>query len=527
MNDVEKIVVAKDVMTGLIEGLPKTISTGLISYGHRARGACDDIETIAAPGAASRTDLLGALAGITPQGKTPIAGSLLQAGELLLETENAVSVVLVSDGIESCEGDPCATAAQLRNQGIDVTIHVVGFDVDAEAEEQLSCIAENGGGEYYQAGSADALSAALADVRTSIVETAVVEQPEPVVTTLVSPIANVRLADDVLGIVDLVNADTGEQQSQLFKQQSHEIPPGSYRLEFKHFTSPPVSIVAGEEYLFSAADYGLSLIQLDGTQINVVAILDVSTGEELTSLTGQNSAQIPPGTYQFKFRNFTSPPLVVEPRQEYRISAEDYGLSRIKLDGTQIGVVDILDDSTGEKLTSLTGQNSARIPPGTYRFKFRNFLSPPLVVEPSQEYRVSAEDYGLSRIKLDGTQIGVVAILDDSTVEELTSLTGKSSAQLPPGTYRFRFRNFLSPPLIVDAGTEHIIVPANYGLATVSKARDVRSGLELLQDGERVLNLTGQSPQQIPSGVYTLVYQNAEIGEVTLTEGEVRVLNLE
>jgi len=51
-------------------------------------------------------------------------------------------VVLVSDGIETCGGYPCQTAGQLKTKGVDVIIHVVGFDVDQKAAEQLACIAE-------------------------------------------------------------------------------------------------------------------------------------------------------------------------------------------------------------------------------------------------------------------------------------------------------------------------------------------------------------------------------------------------
>ena len=114
MNEVPKIVVAKDVMTGLIEDLPEEVDAGLMTYGHRERGSCSDIELMATPGRTARADLLSALSGVNPLGKTPISGSLLRAGELFRETEDAVSIVLVSDGIESCEGDPCATAKQLR-----------------------------------------------------------------------------------------------------------------------------------------------------------------------------------------------------------------------------------------------------------------------------------------------------------------------------------------------------------------------------------------------------------------------------
>ncbi|MEJ5349040.1 MAG: hypothetical protein WHS46_10185 [Desulfosoma sp.] len=64
------------------------------------------------------------------KGKTPIVDALTQAGELLAKNENDTTVVLVSDGLETCGGDPCQVAADLRARGLRLVIHVVGFDVN-------------------------------------------------------------------------------------------------------------------------------------------------------------------------------------------------------------------------------------------------------------------------------------------------------------------------------------------------------------------------------------------------------------
>ena len=52
------------------------------------------------------------------------------------------SIVLISDGIETCGGDPCAVAKKLTKDNIDFKVHVVGFDVSKKAKEQLECIAK-------------------------------------------------------------------------------------------------------------------------------------------------------------------------------------------------------------------------------------------------------------------------------------------------------------------------------------------------------------------------------------------------
>lgn len=54
--------------------------------------------------------------GINPKGKTPISDALLQAAEQLGANEDDMALVLVSDGLETCGGDPCAVAASLREK---------------------------------------------------------------------------------------------------------------------------------------------------------------------------------------------------------------------------------------------------------------------------------------------------------------------------------------------------------------------------------------------------------------------------
>ena len=71
--------------------------------------------------------------------------------------------MLVSDGEDTCAPPaPCDVADELHQQGIDLTIHTVGFKVDATARDQLSCIAQATGGTYSDAADATQLTQALA-----------------------------------------------------------------------------------------------------------------------------------------------------------------------------------------------------------------------------------------------------------------------------------------------------------------------------------------------------------------------------
>ena len=89
-----------------------------------------------------------------PTGWTPIEGALREAeGAFAGKEEDFNKIILVSDGLETCGGDPVAAARDLRESGIEVEVDVVGFGVPGNEGEALRQIALAGGGEYYDAGT--------------------------------------------------------------------------------------------------------------------------------------------------------------------------------------------------------------------------------------------------------------------------------------------------------------------------------------------------------------------------------------
>ena len=156
-----KITIAKKVLKELINGLPKDTSVGLIAYGHRDKGDCKDIETVVPPGPVNKKLLSEKIDAISPKGKTPITDSVNQAFEIARGSENAATVILVSDGLETCGGDPCEAVEAAKASGVKFVMHVVGFDVAREDVSQLECAAQAGGGLYLSATNAGELSSAL------------------------------------------------------------------------------------------------------------------------------------------------------------------------------------------------------------------------------------------------------------------------------------------------------------------------------------------------------------------------------
>lgn len=161
-----KIEIARDVMADLVTNWSDDTNLGLVAYGHRTAGDCRDIETLIEPGPLHRASFISTVNSIQPRGKTPISDAVQHAADLLSYRDNPATVVLISDGLETCQADPCALAEQLARQGVKFTTHVVGFDLEDEAHANLACIAENTGGVFVPAQNADELKAALAHVQS-------------------------------------------------------------------------------------------------------------------------------------------------------------------------------------------------------------------------------------------------------------------------------------------------------------------------------------------------------------------------
>jgi len=159
-----KIDIARDAVDELYRNWEKTdgVDAGLTIYGHRRKGDCTDIELVAEIGPINGKKISTILNGIKPKGKTPLSDAVLLAAESMQYEEVKATVILVSDGIETCGADPCEIGKRLEATGVDFTAHVIGFDVSAEADRaQLRCLAENTGGVFTTASNADELMQSL------------------------------------------------------------------------------------------------------------------------------------------------------------------------------------------------------------------------------------------------------------------------------------------------------------------------------------------------------------------------------
>jgi len=161
IDGVPKLQIARDTLRDVLAEVPETTELGLMAYGHRRKGDCSDIELVVSPAPGTAAQISDKADAMKFLGKTPLTEAVKQAAEELRYTEDAATVVLITDGLETCKANVCELGELLESQGANFTAHVVGFGLSKEEGAQVACLAKNTGGRYISAGDGDALAEAL------------------------------------------------------------------------------------------------------------------------------------------------------------------------------------------------------------------------------------------------------------------------------------------------------------------------------------------------------------------------------
>jgi Mg-chelatase subunit ChlD len=166
MEGKRRIVVAKEVLTeAVLQHIPAGTPVALRVFGHKQADACrTDLEIPLQPldpkAAAAK------IAGIQAMNlaRTPIADSLNAIRSDLKGASGGAAIVLVTDGEETCEGDPGKVIEALQAEGMQINLNIVGFAIDnVELAAQFKSWAELGGGRYFAANNQEGLSGALSE----------------------------------------------------------------------------------------------------------------------------------------------------------------------------------------------------------------------------------------------------------------------------------------------------------------------------------------------------------------------------
>jgi hypothetical protein len=162
-----KMAAARKAIRTTLEGVQPGAVVALRLYGHRVpqenkAESCRDTELAVPFQAIDKPAFQAIVDRAEPRGQTPLTYSLEQAArDFGPANDEQRTIILVSDGEETCGGDPAAASRSLIAQGFKVKVHTIGFDVDAAARAQLEAISTATGGEYHDARNAAALAESL------------------------------------------------------------------------------------------------------------------------------------------------------------------------------------------------------------------------------------------------------------------------------------------------------------------------------------------------------------------------------
>lgn len=165
-TDKQRWQVAQDALRTLITSGQITEQTfvAVRTYGRQRGADCSDMEILRGIGPFNTEDLLNVVGTIEPAigARTPLAASIRAAVDDLQATEGHTVLIVVSDGDETCNGDPPAEAAYFVSVAPQRQVHVIGFALDIpEDAERLRQIALQGNGLYFDADDSAQLAAAL------------------------------------------------------------------------------------------------------------------------------------------------------------------------------------------------------------------------------------------------------------------------------------------------------------------------------------------------------------------------------
>ncbi|WP_046313824.1 VWA domain-containing protein [Pontibacter korlensis] len=165
-EDSDRMMVAKNLLSHLVDSLDRyeNVEVALRAYGHqfgRERNDCKDTKLEVPFGEDNADAIKKKLEAIVPRGNTPITYSLQQAAGDFPEDRSRNVLILITDGLESCGGDPCATSEALQKKRIFLRPFVIGIGIEPQHEKQLNCI-----GQYFNAADIKTFETVLSEIVT-------------------------------------------------------------------------------------------------------------------------------------------------------------------------------------------------------------------------------------------------------------------------------------------------------------------------------------------------------------------------
>lgn len=293
-----KLTAAKSAVEEILGQLDGNQRLAFRAYGHqspRQKHDCSDTQLLVDFGSVGdvRSQVSANTRTLKAQGYTPITRVLGRAADdLKKEGTTEHVVILVSDGKETCDGDPCATARKLKAAHASLVVHTVGFGVDDATRLQLQCIAGQTGGRYFSAQTADELVDQVNQAAAAPLELSDMKRHEE------SGSGGLEVKNPSMLGHNVLDATSSKKVATIssFKKRV-DLPAGIYHVQFGRALWKSVEVTADEITVIDPATLVIENPDLSGHEVR-----DSETGEVIASLnTSLPRSVLVPSTYDVTF----------------------------------------------------------------------------------------------------------------------------------------------------------------------------------------------------------------------------------
>lgn len=399
-----KITIARKLLNEAIAEVndKPNVELALRVYGHQVqiepgKQDCDDTRLEVSFRPNNGNLIKRTLNGLTPKGTTPIARSLEKAAGDFPECSNCRNIIiLITDGIEACDGDPCAVSRALQKKGIILKPFVIGVGLDEKYKDTFNCV-----GNYFDATNEETFENILDIVITQ---------------ALNNTTAQVNLLDDYGKptetdvTVNLFNQATNQLEYGFVHTLNHRDNPDTlsldplitYRVEvhtIPNLVKSDVKITPGKHNVI-ALDAGQGDIELkiQGQLGENIPVLLRKAGklETLHVLHSNTKERILTGTYDLEVLTLPRikiPDVKITERKTTTVSVPEPGVLNLSLSTPGYGSI---AKKTGSDLKWVANldkdqmSQSIKLQPGDYKLTFRSKNSKKVIYTLERDFKINS-----------------------------------------------------------------------------------------------------------------------------------------
>jgi Ca-activated chloride channel family protein len=182
-----KLVQAREAVRSALSKVNPETRIGLASFGHRRKG-CLDVELMVPPQKVDAEKIMASLTQLDPRGRGPITHALREMAKTLGTFSGQRSLILIHDGPDNCQQDPCTAVADIRSSAPGAAVHVIGLGLEAGDLAKMACLTNATGGRLFDARNEEQIAAALEQaLRVSAADPGRLAAPGPVPDSRTQP----------------------------------------------------------------------------------------------------------------------------------------------------------------------------------------------------------------------------------------------------------------------------------------------------------------------------------------------------